>query len=49
MEVVYKRCAGLDIHKQTVSAFILIKEVDKTEKEIRTFGTMTTDLLVLYD
>lgn len=49
MEVLYKRYAGLDIHKETVSACVLIKEGDKRAKEIRTFGTMTTDLLLLHD
>lgn len=49
MEVVYSRCAGLDVHKKTVVACILIREGAKVRKEIRTFSTMTADLLVLHD
>jgi len=49
MEVVYKRCSGLDVHKETVVACVLIREAGKVLKEIRTFRTMTCDLLVLHD
>lgn len=49
MEVVYKRCCGLDVHKKTVTACVLIREGGQVQKEIRTFGTMTADLLVLHD
>lgn len=43
MEVTYKRCAGLDVHKKTVVACLMTPE----EKQTRTFGTMTADLLNL--
>lgn len=43
MEVVHERCAGLDVHKKTVVACVLRPE----GKEIRTFSTMTEDLLQL--
>jgi transposase len=43
MEVVYQRCCGLDVHKQTVVACVLTPR----SREIRTFGTMTEDLLAL--
>ena len=46
MEVVYRRCAGLDVHKETVVACVMIREGEKLQKEIRTFRTMTTDLLL---
>lgn len=49
MEVVYNRCAGLDVHKETVVACVAIREGGKVQKEIRTFRTMTNDLLVLHD
>lgn len=50
MEVVYSRCAGLDVHKKTVVACVLVSEAGtKVKKEIRTFGTMTADLLTLLD
>jgi transposase len=49
MEIVYKRCSGLDVHKETVAACVMIREGEKVQKEIRTFRTMTSDLLVLHD
>jgi transposase len=49
MEVIYKRCCGLDVHKETVVACLLIREGGKVLKEIRTFLTMTVDLVVLHD
>ncbi len=47
MEVVYPRCAGLDVHKQTVVACVLLEDEGRVQKEVRTFGTMTTDLEAL--
>ena len=44
MEVVYERCCGLDIHKTIIAACILVTD---QKKEIKTFGTMTGDLLDL--
>ena len=44
MEVLYERCCGFDIHKNTVVACVLISGKNK---EIRTYGTMTGDLLEL--
>ena len=50
MEVVYERCCGLDIHKQTVVACVILPGTPgKPRKAIRTFGTMTADLLQLAD
>ncbi|HEX2262959.1 MAG TPA: IS110 family transposase [Pseudonocardiaceae bacterium] len=45
MEVVSRRCCGLDVHKKTVVACVLTPEGRAT----RTFGTMTGDLLQLAD
>jgi transposase len=45
MQVMYERCAGLDVHKKTVVACVLTPE----GQEIRTFGTMTAELLALAD
>jgi transposase len=45
MNVMYERCAGLDVHKKTVVACVLTPDGPET----RTFGTMTADLLVLSD
>jgi len=50
MEVVFERCCGLDIHKATVVACLWIRDQGgKIHKEIKTFGTMMMDLLVLHD
>lgn len=50
MDVVYDRCCGLDVHKRTVVACVLLHGEDGSRtKEIRTFGTMTADLLALAD
>ena len=45
MEVVHPRCAGLDVHKKTVVACVMMPG----RREVRTFGTMTADLLRLAD
>ena len=45
MQVVHERCAGLDVHKKTVVACLLTG----AGKQIRTFGTMTQQLLALVD
>jgi transposase len=49
MELIYKRCCGLDVHKKTVVACVQIREGETLHKEIQTFATMTSDLLVLRD
>ncbi len=50
MEVVYARCCGLDIHKKLVVACLIVPGPDGTaQKEVRSFGTMTADLLALAD
>ena len=50
MQVVYPRCCGLDIHKKTIVACVLLTDPDGTlHRFVRTFGTMTADLLVLDD
>ncbi len=50
MEVVHERCCGLDVHKETVVACVVVPGAGKQpHKEIRTFNTMTADLLQLAD
>ena len=50
MEVVYEYCCGLDIHKKSVVACLVVPGPGKQpHKEIRTFNTMTADLLELAD
>ena len=43
MEIVYERCCGLDIHKASITACVIVNG----KKEIQTFGTMTDELLRL--
>src|SRR6266508_1160198 len=50
MDVVYPCCCGIDIHKQSAVACVIVSETKgPPRKEIRTFGTMTDDLLALAD
>lgn len=50
MQVVHERCAGLDVHKKTVVACRITPQVaGGGHKEIRTFGTLTDELLTLAD
>ena len=45
MEVVYECCCGLDVHAKSVVACL----IKRGHKQIRTFSTMTEDLLALAD
>ena len=47
MEVLYPRCAGLDVHKDTVVAGVRLAASAKTKTEVRTFETTTPGLLAL--
>lgn len=48
MDVIYPRCAGLDVHKKTVRVCVLLKQEEgRTSKEYRTYGTTTQELLEL--
>ncbi|SRR5581483_7572809 len=50
MEVLYERCCGLDVHKKTVVACVMITSPNgRVNKTIRTFGTATAELLALRD
>ncbi len=50
MRVVHERCCGLDIHKRSVVACLLTTSPDGTvDKGVRTYSTMTNDLLALAD
>jgi transposase len=50
MDVLYSHCCGLDVHKKTVTACLITStEGAEPVKEIRTFRTMTADLLALAD
>jgi transposase len=47
MEVIYPRCAGLDVHKETVVACIRIAEGSEVSHSVRTFATTTASLIEL--
>ena len=50
LRIIYKRVAGLDVHKKTVVATRMrVTEEDRVEWETQTFGTTTPDLLELHD
>ncbi len=49
MDVIYPRCAGLDVHKQTVVACVRIASGGPALQEVRTFETTTSGLLALAD
>ena len=50
MQVVFVRCAGLDVHKKTVSACVSVCEPGTNKRQqTRTFGTFTGALLQLAD
>jgi len=49
MEVIYPRCAGLDVHKQKVVACMRIAGNGSALQEVRTFATSTSGLLALAD
>ena len=48
MEVKYERCGGIDVHKKTVVACVIIPGADgQVVKNKRSFGTMSEDLQAL--
>jgi transposase len=48
MEILYPRCAGLDVHKETVMACVLTPgDGAEAHKQIRQFGTTTAELGML--
>ena len=50
MQVVHPRCCGLDVHKKILVACLMILGADgRLTKEIRSFGTMTQDIMALSD
>ncbi len=50
MDIIYERCCGLDVHKKTVVACLMVPDAaGLPHKTIRTFRTMTADLLALAD
>jgi hypothetical protein len=50
MDRLLERCAGLDVHKKTVTACVRVPSARGVRhQEVRTFGTTTEELLALRD
>jgi len=49
MNVLYKRCAGLDVHKEEVVACVRVVKKSKATHEVRRFATTTLGLLELVE
>lgn len=50
MDTLYPRCAGIDVHKANVLVCVCCCDrPGKVFEEVRTFSTMTRDLLALAD
>ncbi|OQM47053.1 IS110 family transposase [Anoxybacillus sp. UARK-01] len=47
MDVLYHRCAGLDVHAKTIVVYALVGEEEHIQKEIEPFPTFTKDLFRL--
>lgn len=44
MELLYPRCCGLDVHKSSITACVLLTQAGKAVKHIRRFGCTTHEL-----
>ena len=44
MDVLHPRCCGLDVHKSSISACILVQVAGREQKHQHRFGAMTRDL-----
>jgi transposase len=49
MEVIHTRCAGLDVHKDSVVACVRLAEGRKVERHLRQFSTTTRELYGLLE
>ncbi len=50
MEILYSRCAGVDVHKKTLRVCLLMRQpTGELHKEFRTYGTTTQEILALAD
>lgn len=54
MDIIYDNVAGLDVHKKTIVVCVRCRQEErkhqsKVREEVRTFGTMTRDILHLSD
>src|SRR5207247_9149941 len=48
VEVIFRRCAGLDVQKKTVTVCVrILDETGRLQKQTRTFGTTTGELEIM--
>ena len=47
MEVLHDRCCGLDVHKSSITACVLLEQGHKPQRHLQRFGCTTRDLLEL--
>jgi transposase len=47
MQIMYRRCCGIDVHKKMIVACLLLITAQGVQKEIQTFTTMVPDLFRL--
>ena len=47
MEVVFKFCAGLDVHKKMIVACVLLSSPEGLQRHVKTFSTMLVGLEAL--
>jgi transposase len=49
MQVMYDRCAGIDVHKKQVTVCVMVTEGKAVKTELKSFGTTTPELLAMSD
>ena len=47
MKMLYRRCAGLDVHKEQITACVRLMHAGKLTHQVRTFSSMTSELMEL--
>jgi transposase len=48
MDVLYPRCCGIDVHRETLVACVRLQEHRRKQTEVRSFGTTTSEILRLH-
>jgi transposase len=49
MKRAVRRCCGIDVHQTSLSVCVRLRTKGKLRAEIRTFGTVSEELLALHD
>jgi transposase len=48
MEVLYARCCGIDVHKESLVACLRVQDGRRKRTEVQSFGTTTAEILRLH-